>query len=598
VSFKKTPRPGQTQVFNALTANRDSLVVKLPTGYGKTFTCCGVYSLLKQQGRVNRLLVIFPRDAQLDQFLADAPNDDLKNAGVDGPLQIVDLRIVGMGAWRDHRNNNRQIFVITIQSLIQKFYHSLVIELLSTGRWMICVDEHHHYGEEKTWGKTVLSLQRAFLLVMSATPYRIHGDGAFGGIDVNIDYESAVGQNAVKSLRGHAYHYELEVEENGVLRTLTTADLVREAGSDNPDKIEKLRIDRQMRWAPKFISPLITNPIDRMLSERPVCGHPLQTLITALCVSHAEYVCGQIREMYPELRVDWVGTGDFGRDPEVNRKIVKRFCPPKDENGSRPPPALDVLVHVGIAGEGLDAILVSEIVHLGPAGLNNRTNQINGRAARYVSGVLGHINFDASSDLAAKGYLGENIMKAMDLLLPTHKEPKPSDDDELPPDLPDEPTITVEEINFIGIDSGDAGVQAFARFMQRDQPQRYNLDEMNSDPQHAMWQEIIDGYRNMRRFEADQQNDKSILAQWSSAVNAANTVVRRIAVHLRRREGLLVDGTVVARISHVINARKRGALGEFNKENRHIDVAKAHWQWLKQTEREFKEHGLPEWLRF
>jgi superfamily II DNA or RNA helicase len=597
--FRKNPRVGQQQVFDALAHHRDILNVKLPTGYGKTFTCCGVFSLLKRAGRVNRLLVIFPRDAQLDQFIKDAPNDDLPQANVDGPLNVVDLRSVGWGAIRDHRNNARQIFVTTIQSLIQQFGRSLVTELLKTGQWMICVDEHHHYGEDKTWGQAVRSLSRAFLLVLSATPHRSLKDGAFGQAHVEISYRDARDERAVKPLLGYAYHYELDLEEAGVIRRLTTQDLVQAAGGDDPDKIEKLRIERKMRWAPKYASPLISNPIDRMRAERLTSGRKLQALFTAMCVSHAEYVCEQIRDMYPELSVDWVGTGDFGRDLETNRAVLTKFCPPKDADGRRPDPDLDVLVHVGIAGEGLDSILVSEVVHLASAGLNNRTNQINGRASRYLPGVTGHISFDASCELAEKKYLGEAIMDAMDCAPPTRTEKPPSDDDDYwPPEPPIEPTIHIDNIKFVGIDSGDAGVQAFARLMQQDQPGKYDLDEMNRNAQDPRWAQIIDSYRTMRQVEAEQHNDSAVLGQWTDAVNTLSGQVTGIVVKLLRREGQLVDRFVIGKIKHRINDRKQRAHGEFNKSNRHVDTAKAHYGWLKSLDHELRQQGIPEWLRF
>jgi superfamily II DNA or RNA helicase len=596
--FKKDPRIGQQQVFDALSHHQNILNVKLPTGYGKTFTCCGVYSLLKRLGRVNRLLVIFPRDAQLEQFLNDAPSDDLPMANIDPPHQVVDLRKVGTGAIRDHRNNARQIFVTTIQALIQPSGNGLVVELLKSGQWMICVDEHHHYGEDKTWGRTVRSLSRAFLLVLSATPHRSLSDGAFGPAHVEVSYRQAEREKAVKRLVGHAYHYELEVEENGLIRKLTTRDLAIAAGGDDPDRIEKLRIERKMRWAPRFQSPLIEIPLERMQAERLKTGRRLQALFTAMCVSHAEYVCGQICDMYPELRVDWVGTGEFGRDPDKNKEVLKKFCPPKDAEGKRAEPQLDVLVHVGIAGEGLDAILVSEIIHLTTASLNNRTNQINGRAARYLPDVTGNISFDASSELAEKQYTGEAIMDAMDDAPPIRDDKPPTDDDDdFPPEPPDNP-IHIEKIDFVGVDSGHAGVQAFVRLMEQDQPAKYNLDEMNKNSDDARWPHMLEAYKTMRRFEAEQQNDSAVLAQWTNAVNTLHSQVAGMIVRLRRREGLLVDKIVVKTIKHRINDRKQRAHGVFNDSNRHIDTGKAHYAWLKALDQEIRQQGIPKWLKF
>ena len=183
---------------------------------------------------------------------------------------------------------------------------------------MIVVDEyHHHYGIGKAWGRAVLVLNRAFLLAMSATPTRPDDDIAFGTPHVTVKYREAVDEGAIKRLVAHAYSYRIETTNEETLQTQiwTTDELAKEAGGDAPEKIERLRIKRKMRWSPKYVSPLIRTPIERMIKDRMATGHPLQVHITAMCVSHAQIVCEQVAAMYPELRVDWVGTGEDGRTP-------------------------------------------------------------------------------------------------------------------------------------------------------------------------------------------------------------------------------------------------------------------------------------------
>lgn len=80
--------------------------------------------------------------------------------------------------------------------------------------------------------------------------------------------------------------------------------------------------------------------------------------------------------MFPELSVEWVGTGSNGRSDKDNRDILRRFCPPKVDGKRRKQDIdLDVLVHVGMAGEGLDTVFVSEVIHLNPANRNNSNDQ-------------------------------------------------------------------------------------------------------------------------------------------------------------------------------------------------------------------------------
>ena len=83
---------------------------------------------------------------------------------------------------------------------------------------------------------------------MSATPYRPTEDSAFGRPLIEISYREAVEERAIKPLRGQAYDYLIDaVLENGDIRSFTTAELIKVAGGDGPEQIEKMRIKRKMR---------------------------------------------------------------------------------------------------------------------------------------------------------------------------------------------------------------------------------------------------------------------------------------------------------------------------------------------------------------
>jgi superfamily II DNA or RNA helicase len=170
--FRQQPREGQLAVLQALALRDDSLNIKLPTGYGKTFTALSVYSILASLGEVNRLLVIFPTDAQLLQFESSAPHS-MQKCCIEKPLAVCDIRFFGVDAIRRHQTNQCQVFAITVQSLIGSRGMDNVSMLLQKGRWMVVVDEYHHYGIDLPFGKAVQALNREFLLCMSATPHTI-----------------------------------------------------------------------------------------------------------------------------------------------------------------------------------------------------------------------------------------------------------------------------------------------------------------------------------------------------------------------------------------------------------------------------------------
>lgn len=588
--FRQQPRRGQMDAIEALQGSRNRLNVKLPTGYGKTFTALSIYSVLQSLGEVNRLLVIFPTDAQLLQF-EESAGRAMEKCAVDGPKSVCDIRFFGVEAIAKHQKNQCQVFGITVQSLICARGMDNVSTLLGRGRWMIVVDEYHHYGIDLPFGQAVSSLSHTFLLCMSATPYRPGQDGAFGSPDVEVTYRNAVKQNAVKPLRGHSYNYKIDaITDENELITFTTEEIVAEAGSNSPKSIQKMIYDRKLRWSPQYVSPLVSNPLSRMIAERVKSGYRLQAIVGAMCVSHAEMVCEQIRSAFPDLMCEWVGTGDDGKPTEENRKLLKRFAPTDGAEHT-----IDVLVHVGMAGEGLDTVHVSEVIHLNAASVNNTNNQENGRASRYLAGITGNINFDAGSGYAANKYVGSSIMDAMDDLPASSveaDEPRDKNDSEDVWELPLQPTIRIVNAECTSIDSGDIEVKHMAN-------QLFNLVEEFTmldleDESSELWKFAIEGVRKMRSQDAAVHNERSVILQWEEAVKNATSTVTGNAIRLMSKGGIRVDKSLIGDIKKRVNSRKKRDLGTAEKT---VDSLRAHYQWLTNINGRFESEGVPQWLR-
>lgn len=599
VPFAKKPRNGQVRVFDEI-IKADNLNVKLPTGYGKTITGIGSYAIRRKAGNVNRLLFIVPTVAQLDQFVKDAPGD-LRSVGITDNISIVDINFYGHNALRKHRRSEAHVFSVTVQTLCTAAGSMIVKELLSTGDWMVVVDEYHHYGDGKRWGDAVVNLPRKVLLAMSATPYRKDDDSAFGAPNIDVKYKDAQREGAVKKLRGHSYNYRVDAQmPDGSIKTFTTAEIADEAGGDSPEKIETYKITRQMRWSAKYVSPLVSVPLTRLLQQRLVTGLKLQAIFGAMCVSHAQQVCEQIQGMFPNLSVDWVGTGQNGRSDKDNSDILARFCPPKDQNGERNPD-LDVLVHVGMAGEGMDSTLVTEVVHLNKASKNNSNDQENGRAARFlidVNGkpVDGHINFDASSDYAK--WVGTAIMDAMD-----DEEPSSDDegDDEVKDrgegdyqELPDLPSIRLWNMELLNINSGDESVQLTFRAIEEGWPNSFPFEEMKNNPDHPVWEKMIVLTKGRLTKEAEQYNEVGVINQWRDSVDTALGAVTSLAIRAMTANGVRAAKSIAGDVKKRINTRKKAECGSVEND---VEKCKRHYQWLKALEQTILKHGVPEWLR-
>lgn len=598
LSFRQDPRPGQRRVIElAADPGRVKLCAQLPTGYGKTFTSAAVYSTLQRQGRVDRLLYIVPSAGQLEQFVQDGATD-LHAASVSGPAAVCDIAFFGAAqSLKKHRQGICQVFACMIQGLSSVRVKAIVNELMQSGRWMICVDEYHHYGVDKTWGKAVTELTRLpscqFLLALSATPYRPDDDSAFGKPDVVVTYREAVKQNAVKPLECHSYTYRVDAIDNGDVVSYTTQDIADMAGDTSPDAIE--RVFRQMRWSPKYISPLVDVPISRMIRNRIVTGQRLQALVGAFCCSHAQLVCEQIRAMFPELEVDWVGTGSNGRSDKENRDILRRFCPPKVDGKRRMQDIrLDVLVHVGMAGEGLDTVFVSEVIHLNPANKNNSNDQENGRAGRWLAdmfgnAIKGYVNCESGTDYG-RDWLGRKIELAFDAQPGDEAEDEDQEDEGTPerndelPELPDEPSIQIINCECTQIDTGE--VQHMANALH--QVSGVSID----DPK--LQEVALELYLRERKRTAEASNERSRIEQWKEAVSGALSLVARRAAVMMTAPGARMEKSLIGDVKKRINSRKKKFLGAVDAD---IELLGKHYNWLKNLEKQLISEGLPSWLQ-
>jgi superfamily II DNA or RNA helicase len=580
LSFGQEPRNGQQKAFElAIDAKRSHLNVQLPTGYGKSYLLAGTASLLSRCKNVNRYLVVVPTEAQSDQFIAGLFEDkDLVRLH---DAIILDLRYLTaarvLAEAKKHRDKTI-FFVTTIQSLIQRDGQNLVDQLMREPQscWMIGVDEYHHYGIDKTWskklGRFIAQHTPAFVLAMSATPYRPGDDSYFGEPEITVSYDDAVKEGAVKPLWGHRYDYLIELDIRGNLQRMTTRDLVNMAGGAGQDAIEHMEINNEMRWRDDYLTPLIEVPLRRLLDQRLTHALPLQAIAGAFSIAHAKAVCAQIDRMFGSaLKVNWVGTGPNGRKPEDNQAIIQQFCPAKEgRNKPRRTPMLDVLVHVGMAGEGLDTRFVTEVIHLNAARMNNQNNQENGRAARPLVSprtqeqLIGNINFDGSSEYAS--YTGKQRMHAaMDMA------PPPEDDENEGPDprgagggggepiMPPEP-IVINTMELESIDSGDPDAIHVMRGLAtpgspihnpRWSPEDFDI---NSPNRPDLEQAGVEFLKRIRRAEMAPHLAKELEQSLSRQIEDWSR--KCVGIALRGRESEIPNG-LIGRLAKAINTRRK-----------------------------------------
>jgi hypothetical protein len=321
-----------------------------------------------------------------------------------------------------------------------------------------------------------------------------------------------------------------------------------------------------------------------------------------MCCSHAELVCEQVKAhvdaLYSgQLTVDWVGTGPHGRSDNENRAIIRKFCPEKVDGIRRPEDIkLDILVHVGMAGEGLDTFFVSDVVHLNSATLNNSNRQENGRAARYLENVLGVIHVDASSDFHE--YVGPNIELSFDY---NGLEDAANCDEDIDksrpnneiPKLPKDPLIRIYDMELIRIVTNEQATNMAKALIQAGPAitgQPWSEDLINND---SFMEFAKNAYKKMKNEELEKFNDKATVKQWKEKVDSALGLVTSRALKAIYGEKGRLPASMAGEIKRKINTRKKRELGAVDQD---VTLLKEHYQWIRSLETILIEGDVPKWL--
>lgn len=556
------PREGQQKLIKHLPVIKpgDVLSVQWPTGYGKSIGFAMAWKHCHESGIANRLLLVVANDTQRRQIFNDFPSDCV----------LVDAPCVG-GIWMFERSasdiraaitKTAEVFVCTVQQLdasMRGGVNTLKDLVCARGTsWMIGFDEFHHYGEDMSWGNAAKAAINwaSFSMAMSATPYRRGSDTVFPEPELVVTYACAIMEPAVKPVVCHAYHYGVTViDEDGEPTNYTTSELLDVMPPEGLDAWEERK---NIRYSPQYLHPLIMQPVNRLLEKRATHGKRLQMIVRAMSCSHAKMVCDQVRILAGGLSVDWIGTGYNGRSDQDNVAVISKFCPPKDENGKRPEPQLDILVQVSMAGEGFDSINVAEIVDLYPvskkaaSGKATQDKQFYGRGARLIAGaesVWLHIN--VPTDHPLHQWAGKNLESWMDssgydaIACPGEAREAPKDPDIFTwPDIP-----KMREIEFL--QTIDENSKHFKNFM------RLCVERRGYDPEKDV-DEVKELFGLAQREIA---KDESAQARSQQLGDYLDGAVGRWA-YIKAKQMPESNGAVIGRFKKEINAQLKKIFGK------------------------------------
>jgi len=592
MSLPENLRPKQREIIEAF-KQTDYLIAKLPTGYGKTLAAAGSYAVLRHRGACNRMLYVVPRSSQARQAAESVPSD-LSVFGV--KTKAIEIGRDPINSLRRHRDGSCEVFVTTVQALSTSPATSrTVADLVETGRWFVVVDEHHHYGEETTWADVIKALPSRAMLAMSATPNRHDGSDHFSDPHIVETYRGAAKAGYVKQLTLHAYDYIVDaLTKDGKAIPFTTEQIVQEAGSDSPEVIDKFMLAQKMRWSPKYISPLVTYPLDRIISLR-TRNVRSQMLVQAMSCTHAEMVCEQIRSLLPEnLTVDWVGTGPSGRSDRDNEAVLRAFCPEKDQVTGRRNWTLDVLVNVGIASEGLDTTDVAEIVFLTPANITITNLQTIGRGARLIPGLKTqpqcHVNVDTGSPMA--DFIGARVMDLFDDINVEEREEQEEKDarerleDDYEP-LPETMSVMIVDVRLTDIRKGALWEEAL----------RIGIESASAATPREQIEQAVEA--GLTRFLNRSNNVSSVLAQKREKVNNGTTKISHLVLRRIAQTGVRVEKSLAGDLRRRINTQKKRLFGCVNEADE--EQLDRQYAWLREVEKQILNdqglQGVPTWLR-
>jgi superfamily II DNA or RNA helicase len=351
-------RAGQQAFWKIVSENlKQTYLGVLPTGYGKSDTALGAYFIARDQGRVNRMLIVVPTDTQRSQYVADL-TDSARRMGFD-LVEFADERSGALGVARlvSHQpadlrlsfENRCEVFVTTVQSVLSDgaFYR----ELLAKGRWLTFFDEYHKLNQQETarWGRAAAGVRGDVVVGLTATPIRSDNSPTiFDGIpvDVTVSFQTAYREQAIRGVIAHVEHYFVDVRDKDGNEERITTETLR--GIRDWETYQK---KRDLRFVDDYLCGMLSLAHDCLQAKN--IRHPRQhqMLVFAMGLDHAKHVSDLLNAVYGAGFSDWVG---MTRNDSENEEVFRRY---QDNR-------LDCLVQVDKATEGFNSKRASVLVFL------------------------------------------------------------------------------------------------------------------------------------------------------------------------------------------------------------------------------------------
>ena len=266
-----------------------------------------------------------------------------------------------------------EIVILNIHKLQERLDSSLIHKVSPGFFDMIIIDEAHHSPAE-TWTNTLAYFENAKVIKLTATPFRSDGQEISGEIIYEYKLSQAMGNKYVKSLVCNEFlPGEVTFTLKGSAKEYSYSQILEIKDAD--------WVSRSVAYSTKCSEQVAEASIE-LLKEKRITGIPHMIIAVACSIRHAE----EIADIYSRFafKTEVIHS-------ELERDQIEQIK--TDIKNHR----IDVIVNVGMLGEGYDHKYLSIAAIFRPYRSSLPYQQFVGRILRYIpeakypSDNLGHI---------------------------------------------------------------------------------------------------------------------------------------------------------------------------------------------------------------
>ena len=336
----------------------------IPTGVGKT----GIMGMLPFYISEGKVLIITPqltvKDTVVDSLNTESHDnfwlernvlkeEDLPSVveydGEDTPLEVL---------------NMADFVILNIHKLQDRLDSSLTNRLDDDYFDMIIVDEAHH-SVATTWVEAINYFSKAKVVKLTATPYRTDGRKIAGELVYEYKLSQAMANKYVKSLEMKEY---IPQEISFVMDNDKS---VKYSLEDVLELKDEEWVSRNVAYSPECSMQVVSKSLELLEEKKSLSNLPHMIIAVACGIYHAEEIANLYREKDENLRV-----GIIHSDMEVSKKEEVKLNIQNDR--------LDVIVNVGMLGEGYDHKYLSIAAVFRPFRSKLPYAQFIGRILRFI----------------------------------------------------------------------------------------------------------------------------------------------------------------------------------------------------------------------